>query len=111
MGAKTHKIFKGLQKPLEFMGLKGRYVWVGLGGALSSILLFIILYISINFVTALLALLITPSAIAYWIFKNMKKGLHSKQEDKGVYVVMSVISRKPIYDEKKEKVGASVSDC
>ena len=65
----------------------------------------------INFVTALLALLITPSAIAYWIFKNMKKGLHSKQEDKGVYVVMSVISRKPIYDEKKEKVGVSVSDC
>lgn len=96
---KAYRIFKGLQKPLEFMGLKGRYVWVGLGGAIGSILLFMILFISINILTALIALLVTPTVIAVWIFRNMKRGLHSKRKDKGTFVVMSVISRKPAWND------------
>lgn len=104
---KAHKIFKGLQKPLEFMGLKGRYVWIGLGGALLSILLFIILFISINFFSALLVLIATPSLIALWIHKSMKRGLHSKKKDTGVFIVMSVISTK-FYE--KAKTNSSLSD-
>lgn len=107
--AKAHKVFKGLQKPLEFMGLKGRYVWVGLGGALLSIILFIILFISINFFSALLALIATPSLIALWIHRNMKRGLHSKKKDTGVYIVMSVISSKP-YIYEKAKANSSLSN-
>ena len=38
MQTNSYKVFKGLQKPLEFMGLKGRYVWVGLGAAIATIL-------------------------------------------------------------------------
>lgn len=91
---KAYKVFKGLQKPLEFMGLKGRYVWYALGGALATIVVFIILFIAIGFGTACIALIVMPASVGYWIYRNMKKGLHSKRVDKGTHIVTSVIIHK-----------------
>lgn len=91
---RAYKVFKGLQKPLEFMGLKGRYVWYGLGGVLTTIVVFIILFIACGIGTAFIALIAIPSSVGYWIFKNMKKGLHSKKVNKGIHIITSIISQK-----------------
>ena len=56
-----YPMFKGLQRPLEFMGIQGRYIYwaagaIGLGSGAALILL------------------------------KQRKGLHSKKNDKGVFV-------------------------
>lgn len=92
MQNKSYKVFKGLQKPLEFMGLKGRYVWVGLGAAIATILLFIILFVTVNFLTAFVALLAVPTSVFLWIRKSSKRGLYAKRKDEGVFITGKITS-------------------
>lgn len=86
------KIFKGLQKPLEFMGLKGRYVWVGLGAVIVTMLTFVITFIAAGFLPAFIAGFGIIVTVLVWICIRSKRGLHSKKSDKGVYVVTKLIS-------------------
>lgn len=82
----SYPMFKGLQKPLEFMGIQGRYItWAAcaVGGA---ILGFIIVYCIIGFVAALVVLAVSLSTGAILIFLKQKKGLHTKKEDHGVFI-------------------------
>lgn len=78
-------MFKGLQKPLEFMGFQGRYItWAAcaVGGA---ILGFIIAYCILGFVVGLVVLAISLSSGAALIFFKQKKDLHTKKEH-GVFI-------------------------
>jgi hypothetical protein len=82
----SYPMFKGLQKPLEFMGIQGRYItWAAcaVGGA---ILGFIIVYCIIGFVVALIVLAVSLCTGAFLIFFKQKKGLHTKKEDHGVFI-------------------------
>ena len=81
-----YPMFKGLQKPLEFMGIQGRYItWaaIAVGGA---ILGFIIAYCIFGFVVGLIVLAVSLLAGAALIFFKQKKGLHTKKEDRGVFI-------------------------
>ena len=81
-----YPMFKGLQKPLEFMGFQGRYItWApcAVGGA---ILGFIITYCILGFVAGLLVLAVSLCTGAALIFFKQKKGLHTKKEDHGVFI-------------------------
>ena len=49
-------VFKGLQRPLEFMGLRGRYIYWAAATAGGGILSFIVVYSLIGFITALIIL-------------------------------------------------------
>ena len=82
----SYPMFKGLQKPLEFMGIQGRYItWAacGVGGA---ILGFIIVYCIFGFVAGLIVLAVSLCTGAGLIFFKQKKGLHTKKEDHGVFI-------------------------
>ena len=82
----SYPMFKGLQKPLEFMGIQGRYItWaaIAVGGA---ILGFIIAYCIFGFVVGLIVLAVSLLAGAALIFFKPKKGLHTKKEDRGVFI-------------------------
>ena len=82
----SYPMFKGLQKPLEFMGIQGRYItWaaIAVGGA---ILGFIIAYCIFGFVGGLIVLAASLLAGAALIFFKQKKGLHTKKEDRGVFI-------------------------
>ena len=82
----SYPMFKGLQKPLEFMGFQGRYItWAAcaIGGA---ILGFIIAYCIFGFVVGLIVLAVSLLAGAALIFFKQKKGLHTKKEDRGVFI-------------------------
>ena len=79
-------MLKGLQKPLEFMGIQGRYItWAAcaVGGA---ILGFIIAYCTLGFVAGLIVLAVSLCTGAGLIFFKQKKGLHTKKEDHGVFI-------------------------
>ena len=82
----SYPMFKGLQKPLEFMGIQGRYItWaaIAVGGAILS---FIIAYCIFGFVVGLIVLAVSLLAGAALIFFKQKKGLHTKKEDRGVFI-------------------------
>lgn len=44
-----YPVFKGLQKPLEFMGLRGRYIYWAAGTVGGGILSFLIGYVAFGF--------------------------------------------------------------
>ena len=77
---------KGLQRPLEFMGLRGRYIYWAASTAGAAILSFIITYSLMGFVIGLIVLtVICAIGISMIIFKQMK-GLHTKKVYHGVLV-------------------------
>ena len=82
----AYPVFKGLQKPLEFMGLQGRYIYWAAGAVGAGVLGFILGYCLVGFVTGLITLVVSLGIGAAFIALKQRKGLHSKKEDKGVYV-------------------------
>ena len=81
-----YQVFKGLQRPLEVMGFKGRYVYWAAGAILGAIVGFLVMYIAFGFVAGLLFAVFSLGTGAVFIFVKQHKGLHSKKEDKGVFI-------------------------
>lgn len=82
----SYPMFKGLQRPLELMGLQGRYIYWAAAAAGGAIVGFIVLYIALGFVAGLIALVAVIAVGASFIMIKQRKGLHSKKCDKGVFV-------------------------
>ena len=90
MDAKTdyqdYPVFKGLQRPLEMMGLQGRYIYWAAGTAGGAIVGFIIGYMIAGFLLGLGILTVFLAVGGVMIFIKQRKGLHSKKEDKGIFI-------------------------
>ena len=84
-----YPLFRGLQRPLEFMGLQGRYIYWAAGAVGGAILGFIIAYIIAGFVAGLVALVIAVCVGAGMILLKQRRGLHSKKIEHGVFVYAS----------------------
>ena len=72
-----YPLLKGLQRPLEFMGIQGRYI---------AIVGFIIAYCVAGFVLALIVLSVTVTSGVGLILFKQRKGLHSKRQERGVFI-------------------------
>ena len=81
-----YPLFKGLQRPLEVMGLQGRYIYWAAGAIGGAIVGFILAYCLLGFLAGLIALVVSLGIGAAFIFMKQRKGLHSKKEDKGVFM-------------------------
>ena len=79
-------MFKGLQRPLEFMGIQGRYIYWAAGAIGGAIVGFIVAYCLSGFFAGLIVLVVTLGCGAALILLKQRKGLHSKKNDKGVFV-------------------------
>ena len=84
---REYPIFRGLQRPLEFMGIQGRYIYWAAATAGSAIIGFILGYCLVGFLVGLILLVIALSTGAALIFIKQQKGLHSKRNDKGVFIM------------------------
>ena len=84
-----YPVFKGLQRPLELMGIQGRYIYWAAGTAGGAIFGFIAAYCLLGFVAGLIALTAILSAGISLIIVKQRQGLHSKRIDKGVFVYAS----------------------
>lgn len=84
-------MFKGLQRPLELMGLQGRYIYWAAAAAGGAIVGFIVMYIAMGFVAGLITLVAAIGVGVAVIMLKQRKGLHSKKCDKGVFVYLSLI--------------------
>lgn len=84
-----YPVFKGLQRPLELMGIQGRYIYWAAGTAGGAIVGFIAAYCLLGFIAGLIALTAILSAGISLIIVKQRQGLHSKRIDKGVFVYAS----------------------
>ena len=88
-----YSLFKRLQRPMEFMGIQGRYIYWAAGAAGGAIVGFIIAYCLAGFVAGLVVLVAVLSTGIALIMLKQRKGLHSKKDSRGVYVYAN--SKKP----------------
>ena len=84
-----YPVFQGLQRPLELMGIQGRYIYWAAGTAGGAIVGFIAAYCLLGFVAGLIALTAILLAGISLIIVKQRQGLHSKRIDKGVFVYAS----------------------
>lgn len=81
-----YPMFKGLQRPLEFMGLQGRYItWAAITAAV-GILGFMLVYALTGFIIGLAFAVLSISTGVGIIMVKQRRGLHSKKADNGVFV-------------------------
>ena len=81
-----YPMFKGLQRPLEFMGLQGRYItWAAITAAV-GILGFMLVYALTGFIIGLAFAVISISCGVGLIMMKQRRGLHSKTTDQGIFI-------------------------
>ena len=85
-----YPMFKGLQRPLEFMGLQGRYItWAAITAGV-GILGFMIVYAIAGFIVGLVFAVVALSTGMSFIMVKQRKGLHTKKTDKGIFVYANI---------------------
>lgn len=82
----SYPMFKGLQRPLEFMGIQGRYIYWAAGTAGGGVIGFILGYCIFGFLVGLAALVAILVVGASLILLKQRKGLHTKKTDKGIFI-------------------------
>lgn len=81
-----YPVFKGLQRPLELLGFQGRYIWWVACTAGGAIVGFIIGYVAVGFIVALVLATAILAVGGVLTFVKQRKGLHSKNEKKGIFI-------------------------
>lgn len=82
----NYPLFRGLQRPLEFMGIQGRYIYWAATTVGSAILGFIVGYCVLGFLAGLIILVSSLGIGAALVMVKQRNGLHSKKTDKGVFI-------------------------
>src|SRR5438067_9554346 len=74
MGTSIYQINKGINKPIEFKGLKAQYIWYLAGGLVGLLILFAILYIAgVNTFICLGLILLLGTVLFIIIYKMSNK--------------------------------------
>ena len=81
-------VFKGLQKPLEFMG--GRFLTLAAVAIGVSFVGFIVFSIALGKLAGFIAMLVMAAAGLATIFIKQRGGLHNKKRAKGIYVYKNI---------------------
>ena len=74
-----YPLFKGLQRPLEFLGIQGRYIYWAAVTTCGAIVGFVAAYCLLGFIAGLVVLATVVSVGIVLILLKQRKGLHSKK--------------------------------
>ena len=99
MSNSVYKINKGINRPIEFKGLKAQWIWYLGGGILVLMILFGILYIiGVNAYVCVGLILIAGTILFFQIYRASNQygeyGLMKKMARKSVPNVIKIYSRK-----------------
>ncbi|MBS1500687.1 MAG: DUF4133 domain-containing protein [Bacteroidetes bacterium] len=84
--ARKFPIYKGLQKPLQFRGFKGKYIYWGVGSLLVGLVLGALTMSLVNMWLGAIVLIGSIVGGLLYIAVRQKKGLHSKSSTRSVYI-------------------------
>lgn len=80
-----YPVFKGLQKPLEFMGIRGRFLTFAVAAIGASFIGFILFSIIIGKLGGFIAMIVIAVVGLLTIYIKQRGGLHNKKRHKGIY--------------------------
>lgn len=83
-------VFKGLQKPLEFMGIRGRFLTLAAVAIGVSFVGFIAFSIVLGKLAGFVTMLVMAAVGLATIFVKQRGGLHNKKRAKGIYVYKNI---------------------
>lgn len=86
MNQKGYPVFKGLQKPLEFMGIRGRFLTLAAATIGMSFIGFILFSIALGKLAGFIAMLVMAVVGLVIIYIKQRGGLHNKRREKGIFV-------------------------
>ena len=86
MNQEGYPVFKGLQKPLEFMGIRGRFLTLAAAAIGVSFVSFIAFSIVLGKLAGFIAMLVMTLAGLVTIFVKQRGGLHNKRRSRGIFV-------------------------
>ena len=88
-----YPVFKGLQLPLEFMGIRGRFIWIAAATFGAAFLGFILFYVLFGTLPALIVTVAVAGSGLAAIYVKQKKGLHSKKRHQGIFIYSHLFER------------------
>lgn len=89
MSNTVYQINKGINKPIEFKGLKAQYIWYLGGGLVALLIVFAILYIAgVNVYLCLFVIVSAASTLFMYIYRLSRKY--------GEYGFMKKIAKKAV---------------
>ena len=94
MNQKGYPVFKGLQKPLEFMGIRGRFLTLAAVAIGMSFVGFILFSIVLGKLAGFIAMLVMAVAGLVIICIKQRGGLHNKRRMKGIFVYRNMKGNK-----------------
>jgi hypothetical protein len=99
MSNSVYKINKGINKSIEFKGLKAQYIWYLAAGIVALLLLFAILYmIGVNSYISIGVIALAGAGVFIWIYKLSntygEHGMKKKMAAKSIPRVVKCYSRK-----------------
>ena len=99
MANSVYKINKGINKPIEFKGLKAQYIWYLGGGLVMLLIVFAVLYIiGVNPFICMGLIVISGGLLFTWVYRISNKygehGMMKKVAKRGVPSVVKSYSRK-----------------
>lgn len=80
MDKEGYPVFKGLQKPLEFMGIRGRFLTLAAAAIGVSFVGFIVFSIALGKIAGFIAMLVMAVAGLVVIYVKQRGGLHNKRQ-------------------------------
>ena len=86
-------VFKGLQKPLEFMGIRGRFLTPAACAIGASFIGFILFSIILGKLAGFIAMVIIAAVSLLGIFIKQQGGLHNKKRHHGIYFFYKMYDR------------------
>ena len=86
-------VFKGLQKPLEFMGIRGRFLTYAAGAIGLSFLGFLLSSILFGKLVGFIVMICLAAVGIISIYVKQRSGLHSKKRHRGIYLFYKIYER------------------
>ena len=86
-------VFKGLQKPLEFMGIRGRFLTLAAVAIGVSFVGFILFSIVLGKLAGFIAMLVMAVAGLVIIYVKQRGGLHNKKRSKVIHIYKSLMRK------------------
>ena len=88
-----YPVFKGLKKPLEFMGIRGRFLTLAAAAIGVSFVGFIVFSIALGKLAGFVAMLVMAAAGLVTIYVKQRGGLHNKKRDRGIFIYHNLFKR------------------
>ena len=80
-------IYKGLQRPLVFKFLTGKFIYWALGSIIAGIVGGGLISVFISSFAGVVAMVAISLPLLFYTISKQKQGLHSKKREFGIYIV------------------------